>query len=145
MAVKRDLQHAIRLDPGTLLDLAQAIVELAIARVRLSRRIAQDLRNYQLPSLAGSASPAADRLIERVSFAIPRMGARVPWRADCLVQALAAQRWLGRGGVLSSIVVGVRKPAQTDLEAHAWLVAGERIVTGGQVDAYNAIFNRPTA
>ena len=33
-----------------------------------------------------------ERLVEQVAFAIPRVAKRVPWRADCLVQALAGER-----------------------------------------------------
>lgn len=144
MAVMRDFRHAVRLNPKTLLDLAQAIAELAIARILLAHRTAEDLRNVEQSPFEGNPSPAAERLIKRVSFVVPRMGARVPWRADCLVQALAAQRWLRRRGVVSSIVVGVRKPAPADFEAHAWLMAGDRVVTGGPVDSYTVILNPPT-
>ena len=63
------------------------------------------------------------------------MGLRVPWRSDCVVQALAARRWLARGGVDSDVCIGVRNDAQ-GFQAHAWLKVGERIVTGGDVSSY---------
>ena len=72
------------------------------------------------------------------------MGARVPWRSTCLVQALAARRWLARRGVASELVLGARKPGGAELDAHAWLKAGERIVVGGDGQGY-APFTPPRA
>ena len=63
------------------------------------------------------------------------MGLRVPWRSDCVVQALAARRWLARGGVGSTVCVGVRKDEQ-GFQAHAWLKAAGRVVTGGDISSY---------
>ena len=114
-------------------DVVRATVELGLARLRLAK-----LR----PSVATASenvTPLGDRqsaLVERVAFVIPRVAARLPWRADCLVQALAAERWLGRAGVPTDLNLGVpRQPAGT-FEAHAWLSAGDRIVTGGDVSGY---------
>jgi len=75
-------------------------------------------------------------LVERVAFVIPRVAARLPWRADCLVQALAARRWLARHGVTTTLTLGVPRDKPADFEAHAWLTAGDRIVTGGDVSGY---------
>jgi len=80
--------------------------------------------------------PAHAELVERVAFAIPRVAARLPWRADCLVQALAARRWLGRNGVATTLGLGVHKDMPDTFEAHAWLKAGDRIVTGGDISGY---------
>ena len=147
LAVRRDFRHAVRLDLPTLFDLFHAVIELAIARLRLSTRRAQELLTstraqhvFEPPEFAGEDP---NSLIDRVSFAVPRMGSRVPWRADCLVQALAAQNWLGGHGVMTAVVIGVRTGAPSNLEAHAWLMAGDRVVTGGEVDAYQVILKQP--
>ena len=145
-AIKRDFRHAIRLDRPTLFALFHAIIELAIARVCLSTRQAQELLEPHRASpirkaaRLGRTEPSA--LLDDVSFAIPRMGARVPWRADCLVQALAAQRWLRNRGVATSLVIGIRKLTPADFEAHAWLMAGERVVSGGEVSSYHTVFKQ---
>ena len=123
------------LDRATAGDLVRAALELAIARIRLGSREAQALAAAeagQVPRLDARQM----RLVERVAFAIPRVAARLPWRADCLVQALAAQRWLRRKGVATMLNLGVPRDKPTDFEAHAWLTAGDRIVTGGDVSAY---------
>ena len=82
--------------------------------------------------------------MERVAFAIPRVGTRLPWRADCLVQALAAQRWLRRHGVATQLIIGARKPTPTEFEAHAWLKVGERVVTGGDIGGYVPLIGNRT-
>lgn len=117
-------------------DLLTAVWELA----RASREVRRSPRN--LPLLNHSAgndvrerlSSRQRALIERVAYIMPIMGLRVPWRSDCLVQAMAARRWLARGGVPSDLCLGVRQ--DEGFEAHAWLRVGERIVTGGNVSAY---------
>jgi hypothetical protein len=64
------------------------------------------------------------------------MGHRVPWRADCLVQAMAAQHWLRRHGLESRIAIGVRERGEGPFEAHAWLMCGDIAVTGGDIREY---------
>ena len=81
-------------------------------------------------------SPEEERLIERIAYVIPRVAARLPWRTDCLVQAIAAKRWLARSGIVSRLHFGVPREKQPEFEAHAWLTVGERIVTGGDIDVY---------
>ena len=114
-------------------DLIRAVVELALARFRLRRqRSVATFPDYE-------STPLDDRqtaLIERVTFVIPRAAARLPWRADCLVQAMAAEHWLGRAGIETRLTLGVPKDKQPNFEAHAWLSAGNRIITGGDVSCY---------
>lgn len=74
-------------------------------------------------------------LIERLAYLLPVIAARVPWRSNCLVQALAARRWLKRVGIVSDLCLGVRKNGQ-GFQAHAWLKVGDRIVTGGDISSY---------
>lgn len=75
-------------------------------------------------------------LIKRVAYVIPRLAARVPWRADCLVQAMAAERWLAREGIATRLTLGVPKDKKPDFEAHAWLTVGDVVVTGGDISGY---------
>ena len=113
-----------------LVDGLRAAIELAIARVRLGEM--PDGAAVTLKAL----SPDQDGLVERVAYAIPRVAARVPWRADCLVQASAARRWLALHRIESTIHFGVPKDKQPAFEAHAWLTVGERVVTGGDISGY---------
>lgn len=133
-----DLRLAAGLPPRAWLDLVRATFELMRARVTVGRSPARSLLQMNpsgtpsLPSMPLAAEQ--ERLVERVAFAIPCMGARVPWRSDCLIQALAAQRWLAGAGISAPIDVGVRTDGA--FEAHAWLVAGGQIVTGGDISAF---------
>lgn len=62
-------------------------------------------------------------------WAIAAVASRVPWRADCLVQVLAADRWLSAFDVSAQVHVGVRDHGG-ELAAHSWLTADGMIVTG---------------
>ncbi len=123
------------LDGRTMADLAHAAFELGFARLQLKSRHARALIATP-PAEAMSLDRHQVALVERVAFAIPRVAARVPWRADCLVQALAAQRWLSRHAVTTTLTFGVLRDKLADFEAHAWLTAGDRIVTGGDISGY---------
>ncbi len=136
----RDLLKAIRLGPAGWADLARAVFELALANRRLNGRSMSELLGPNAPESlpAGSTGLSAAQLgtIARVAFAVPRMGSRVPWRSDCLIQALAARRWLAGQGIASELCIGVRAPREPEFAAHAWLRAGETIVTGGDIGGY---------
>jgi hypothetical protein len=74
-----------------------------------------------------------------VAWAIAAVAPRVPWRADCLPQALAADRWLRRHGVVPDFYLGVIKPKHGALEAHAWLSCNGRPITGGTGAAFTSL------
>ena len=119
-----------RFRPG---DALRAILELGLARLRLMRH------RPKVGAANRTAPPLDDRqsaLVERVAYVIPRVAARTPWRADCLVQALAAERWLDGAGIATVLTLGVSQDKRTTFEAHAWLSADDRIVTGGDVSGY---------
>lgn len=132
MGLGRDLRHARGLSFRTWADLATAAAELALARIRLAARGANSLIGDQ----AAPGGRDHDPMVDRVAFAIPRVAARVPWKATCLVQAIAARHWLARKGVPAAIRLGVRKPPGKAIDAHAWLEAGERCVVGGEAKDY---------
>ena len=123
------------LDGRTIADLAHAAFELGRARLHLKSR-----HTRALVAAPATETMSLDRqqvaLVERVAFAIPRVAARLPWRADCLVQALAARRWLGHHGITTTLTLGVPRDKPADFEAHAWLTTGDRLVTGGDISGY---------
>ena len=90
-------------------------------------------------SSRGGAIPAA--YLARITYVLPRLSDRLPWRSDCLIQAIAGQNWLLSHGVASEIQIGVEKPAGGKFGAHAWLMHGEHIVTGGDIDQYNVLLS----
>ena len=139
--VVRSVLRALQLPRDSWRPLGRAVVELALARLRLRADHKDHLLNARTVRRSPPAALAADqaRLVDQVAFAIPRIAQRVPWRADCLVQALAGERWLRAHGIAAQIVIGVRKNGAAPLDAHAWLEAGGRVVTGGDVSTFTPL------
>jgi Transglutaminase-like superfamily len=133
---------AFGLSPRDWLDLAVGSVELGLARVRIATC---DRAALVRPEKAASPiTNEPDMRVERVRLAIARASHRLPWRADCLVQAIAARRWLRRLGVETSLCIGVADRTKDPFEAHAWLMHGERVITGGDISGYIPVLNSTT-
>jgi hypothetical protein len=136
VGLAHDIGTAWRRGPGVWRDVAIATWQLALANAAFRHTPPDKLPLLPPAGAAGEALTGRQQaLVERVAYAVPIMGLRVPWRSDCVVQALAARRWLARGDIAARICIGVRKDEQ-GFAAHAWLKVGERIVTGGDVSSY---------
>ena len=97
-------------------------------------------RNRTVAAAAWASPAEADRtLIARIAYVIPRISARLPWRSDCVIQAMAAQDWLAEHGLAGEIRIGVERPADGKFGAHAWLLHDGVIVTGGDIDRYDVL------
>lgn len=70
----------------------------------------------------------------QVGWAVRAASRFTPWQSTCLVQVLAAQRMLEErllpGAFYIGTAPGAGESAGIDLDAHAWLKCGERIITG---------------
>lgn len=111
-----------------------AIIQLARARIELARQSALEIATPSGPSHA--TMPSAYTLdLDRVSWAITATASRVPWRSDCLVQAMAARRWLEAHGLSSQLRLGVGKDETGAMRAHAWLLHDGHPITGGPFEA----------
>jgi hypothetical protein len=123
-------------------DLAHAALRLSVARLRLGRRptpaILAAMRDRGRPGRQDATQAA------RVAWAVPRMATRLPWRADCLVQAMAAEAWLTGWGLSSDLFIGVRRDGPRGFAAHAWLRHTDLTVTGGDFSAYAPILTPET-
>ena len=127
-----------------------AIAELARARLVLMRlttgRIARLNGESARSGRSDQAAGPGDRLlVNTVADIVPRIAPWLPWRSDCLVQALAAQHWLARYGIATQIVIGADKPKHAGFEAHAWLRYGEQVITGGAISRYTVLFDPQVA
>ena len=129
-----DIRRLGQPDSPTGRALLRAAWELAIARWRLATSTPADLLAVA-PKVHNRTNDIGTQA-KRVASAVAAMGARVPWRSDCLVQALAGQRWLARLGIASDLHIGVQRPTEARLDAHAWLTVGEEVVIGGETGAY---------
>lgn len=111
----------------------EAVIALAIARVLVLtlpvRWIARRL-DRQAAAISGARAEAAD-VMREVGWAVRAAAPKTPWKSACLVQALAGKWMLARRGLRSTIHLGVAKDSDGTLQAHAWLCAGDRVLTGG--------------
>ena len=129
-----------------LLASSRAALELAFARVALADlKIARIEERNRGARRAGGRSAGERQRVDEVGFVTPRIAGRMPFRSDCLVQALAAQHWLLKEGIPSTIVLGVERPIDGDFGAHAWLLHGDRVVTGGEIQRYSPILQDDAA
>lgn len=135
-----DFARAARGGRALQADIVRTIGELALARVY---HLITPIRRLPLgkntrPTAAEPTELSADQhdLLRRVTYVLPRMARRVPWRSDCLVQALAARRWLASVGIQGKIRLGARGGAQAGFEAHAWFTVGDAVVTGWDIEGF---------
>ena len=70
------------------------------------------------------------QLAARISWAVQSVAAQVPLGFVCLPQAMAAKWMLRRRRLASTLYLGVARPDETKFTAHAWLRAGDKILTG---------------
>lgn len=122
----------------------RGLIELTKARLVFSRLEARDVleRNQTAYSIGTPSTVAQDNHLERITYVIPRISKRLPWRSDCIVQAIAAQNWLLRNGYQSEIQIGVERPDGAPFAAHAWLVHDGKTVTGGDISRYEPLLGR---
>jgi hypothetical protein len=116
------------------------MVHLAAARMTLLfipfPRIARYLGVFSPPAAGYQhgqpPNPAPDQIqtASEIGWAVRRVARRMPFRADCLPQAMAAKWMLRRRGVVAVMFIGGAKDANGLLETHAWLLAAGVEVTG---------------
>ncbi len=70
------------------------------------------------------------KLALRVSWAVQAVARNLPLGFVCLSQAIAAKWMLQRRRLATTLYLGVARPEQATLTAHAWLRAGDKILTG---------------
>ena len=64
--------------------------------------------------------------------------AHQPLRSDCYPQALTARTFLALRRIPHTVTFGVRRDGEA-LVAHAWVHAGDVVVTGGDSTSYTAV------
>ena len=108
--------------------LAVAAIAIAVLPFRLVMRIAERSVGRRTPT-------PQTRLLEtrRARWAIAACARRVPWRAMCFQQGLAAQIMLRRRGIPTVLYYGAAPDEQGHLSAHVWVRDGEFDVVGGEV------------
>lgn len=115
--------------------------ELVRARLIFAKLEAKAIpeRNRQAKAKAFANKEVPPATLARITYMMPRLSDRLPWRSDCVVQAIAAQNWLASYGAASEIQIGVENPKDGKFGAHAWLLHRESVITGGDIDRYHVI------
>jgi hypothetical protein len=126
--------------------LAIAVKELCFARVRHATRPVGDiLRVLQTGRPPSPAGRREEIDMARLSWALDAAAARGPWRSDCLLRVMAADRWLRRYGYEPKFFLGAAKLTAGQFGAHAWLRCGDVTVTGGSSKEFTELMMPPTS
>lgn len=136
------LVKALSLGARDWFDLVVASIALGVGRLRI--KTSNRARLLRSETRIESPRNGVDQRVERVRVAVARANGRLPWHTDCLVQALAARDWLRLLGIDTSLCIGVPKESRDQFEAHAWLMHGENVITGGDISAYVPILDLRT-
>lgn len=120
----------------------EAAATLAVARVWLMvspfRVVAAHLGTPALPGADVTGDLASDQLhaVREIRWAMRLASKRVPFRALCLQQAVAAKLMLGRRGIPATVTFGLapHDDPHEKLRAHAWVTSGRVGVSGFPVD-----------
>ena len=126
---------------GDLPVLLEAVIWLLVARIILRLLTITRAVSLLIPTRRLTpSSPVSLDTLARVRWAV-RLGARkVPWRALCFEQGIAAQRMLMRRGIAADLVYGVARHRNGSIEAHVWTRAANHTVVGGPLcDRFNPI------
>jgi hypothetical protein len=126
-------------------DILRAALLLACARIAVTRNSPNKLldltgRETSVPVVDSNDIDVTAR-ITRITWSVQVAARLVPWRADCLVQAVAVQNWLRRIGVRSHLNIGVRKDPVSGFEAHAWVMQESVLVIGGDVSGFTPLIS----
>lgn len=133
----RRLREFLGLPPSDQALLVETAALLAAIRAGLCVLPFRVLRRVlvRMASAAARRSPADRAVAERVGWAVGVAGRHVPACRLCLAQALAAEVLLARRGCPARFRIGVARPAESKLQAHAWVESGGAVVVGGRESA----------
>lgn len=107
-----------------------------LAMVSTSFKILRKLMGEYNKNKVSELSQQEHILIFKVKWAVLLVSKYTPWKSECLVQALAAQRMLKKRNVNSTIHLGVGKDMHSNILAHAWLKCGGITVTGESKEGF---------
>lgn len=110
---------------------------LAILPLKAVQKLAEHLNNILPESKTGIIST------EKISWAVGVISWYLFKEKSCLSQALAAQVLLKQYKYPASVNFGVSKASEKELEAHAWVESGGKIITGKErIDSYTPLLTR---
>ena len=133
--IRRKVAGARSYSAGELALVPVALVLLGCARLVIA---ALPLRAYRSwlgrQAAVGDSTGGDDPRARAIGRSVRATAAIMPWRADCLPQAMAATAMLRAARIPYRLSIGWPKRANSvedqPMQAHAWVEAGGRIVTG---------------
>jgi hypothetical protein len=102
------------------------------------RRLLGDDRSGEAAAAPAALDPVQQVRAAHVGRIVEAAAAHHPLRADCYPQALTARTFLALRRIPHTVTFGVRRDGDA-LVAHAWVHAGEVLVTGGSGSGYTAV------
>ena len=145
----RKLRRAMGLSSRQWGDLAVAVAALLRARIVFYRLPARALvtrlqggeQKARDPAQASASPPDAQTAayLARLDWSIGVASNTLPWRGDCLIRCLAADRLLRRRGLVPEFRIGVRKTEDGALAAHAWIYCQGMPVAGGDGTGFEVL------
>jgi hypothetical protein len=114
---------------------SEAILLLAVARLALKAVPVRVLDRYFSKAPNASPPPSDRPVIGRVRWAVTAAARHAPIQFVCFPQAIACQSMLRRRGIPSTMYYGVAHSPEGVLEAHVWLMTGDRYIVGGETAA----------
>ena len=130
-----------RLSGSDRLLVMQATLWLAVAAVAIATLPFQRVGLLAAQRLRRPTPPDSIRhaKIKRIRWAIRVAAARVPWRALCFQEGLAAQFMLRRRGIPSVLYYGAAQDEQNGLLTHVWVRDRDVEVVGGEIASRFAV------
>ena len=112
--------------------LAEAFFWLSVARPATAVLPFRRIANLAACRTSRQWPSADDRntIIQRTRWAIHAAAKRVPWKALCFQQGIAAQVMLRRRGIASTLYYGAALDQGDELSAHVWVRDGDIDVVG---------------
>ena len=119
-----------------------------LLRARVLTLCPATIYSASLGRLVEADEPESERLAEvsrnqaaEIGQVVASVSARLPFRAECLQQAIAVRRMLRRRGISAMVYLGIARDraerADVRQAAHAWVKVGTRVVSGdGMIEKF---------
>lgn len=109
------------------------VLPFSVIRRLLGEHQSVTRSQHSAPLTAEQAASA-----RRIGTLVAGAAAHAPWRSDCYPQALTARMFLAVRRIPHVVCFGVRRDGEA-LVAHAWIRAGDLVVTGGNGQSYTEV------
>jgi hypothetical protein len=109
----------------------EAALLLCVARAGLAWMPLASLRGWLVWFARTSGARDSKVRRQQIVRALATAGQRTPFRATCLIEALAAEAMLRRRGDDARFRLGVVRPSDNGLAAHAWVELDGEVIVGG--------------